>query len=610
MDRIYYRDKIQEQLNDKQYYRELNDNMEKKTKRNINKLISKFPHCTTEKEVDYLTKFEVKTSNFYGLPKIHKSKEVETAVQQQNCAYIEINSPKDLKFRPIVAGPQCPTHRLSHFIDLILKPLCQYVPSFIRDNFDFLNHLPAEVKEDAILVSFDVTSLYTNIPHKLGLDAVKFWLESYRHIIDQRFSNNFLLEGLKIILDNNTFFFDGKYYLQISGTAMGTKVAPTYATLVMGFLEDKMYQQVESEFDTAFKVYVKSEWKRFLDDCFIILNKSHNLEKFHSLINTLHPSIKFTIESSEQRLPFLDILILKNGTTLTTDIYYKKTDTHQYLNFHSCHPSHTKRNIPFCLARRVCTIVSDDFTKELRLNELKVFLKEQNYPNPLIEKGIEKAKAIPMTELRSTARKESNTELIPFVSTHNPYNPDIFNVIKANLPVLQKTKKLKKLFPTEKFLKSKRQPLNLKKILTRAKFYDPNGIQYNVSKCNDPRCGLCEYMATGPQITLKNGQTIIPNADMNCKTVNLIYCIVCSTCKEWYIGQTGNSICQRVRVHRQQIRDPSTRMQDVSEHFETCSSGKFTVYPFYKMNESNKYKRLAKEAHFIKDFQPKLNGST
>ncbi|CAG2255146.1 unnamed protein product [Mytilus edulis] len=107
MDRIYYRDKIQEQLNDIQYYRELNDNMERKTKRNINKLISKFPHCTTAKEVDYLTKFEVKTSNFYGLPKIHKTKEIETAVQQKNCAYIEINSPKDLKFRTIVAGPQC-----------------------------------------------------------------------------------------------------------------------------------------------------------------------------------------------------------------------------------------------------------------------------------------------------------------------------------------------------------------------------------------------------------------------------------------------------------------------------------------------------------------------
>ena len=133
-----------------------------------------------------------------------------------------------------------------------------------------------------------------------------------------------------------------------------------------------------------------------------------------------------------------------------------------------------------------------------------------------------------MTELRSTARKESNTELIPFVSTHNPYNPDIFNVIKANLPVLQKTKKLKKLFPTEKFLKSKRQPLNLKKILTRAKFYDPNGIQYNVSKCNDPRCGLCEYMAIGPQITLKNGQTIVPNADINCKNgmSSNIFCLL------------------------------------------------------------------------------------
>ncbi|CAC5404951.1 unnamed protein product [Mytilus coruscus] len=47
MDRIYYRDTTQEQLNAKQYYRELNNNMDKETMRNINKLISKFPHCTT-----------------------------------------------------------------------------------------------------------------------------------------------------------------------------------------------------------------------------------------------------------------------------------------------------------------------------------------------------------------------------------------------------------------------------------------------------------------------------------------------------------------------------------------------------------------------------------
>lgn len=70
--------------------------------------------------------------------------------------------------------------------------------------------------------------------------------------------------------------------------------------------------------------------------------KSLNLDKDYNLINTLNPWIKFTIESSEHRLPLLDILILKNGT-ITTDIYNKKTDTYQYPNFHSYDISHTKQ---------------------------------------------------------------------------------------------------------------------------------------------------------------------------------------------------------------------------------------------------------------------------
>ena len=606
MDKIFYRDKILEQLNDQQYYQELPENMDKKTMRAIKKLVSKFSQCMTEKEIDYLTNFEVKTSNFYGLPKVHKSKQIEAAVQQQNSPFIEIQSPEDLKFRPIVAGPQCPTHRLSHFIDLILKPLCQYVPSFIRDDFDFLNHLPTDIDQDAILVSFDVVSLYTNIPHQLGLDSVNFWLEKYGQIVDQRFPSNFLIEALKIVLEHNTFNFNGKNYLQISGTAMGTKVAPTYATLVMGYLEDQMYQQVETRFDTEFKNYIKSEWKRFLDDCFLIFGKNHNLEEFHNLLNELHPSIKFTVESSDKELPFLDIMIIKTGKRIITDIFYKKTDTHQYLDFHSCHPSHTKRNIPFCLARRICTIVNDENRKELRLQELKTFLKKQNYPSSLIDMGIQKAKLIPLTELRSTRSKDQNTDLLPFVSTHNPNNPDMFSVIKNNLPVLHQNQNLENLFPSDIFLKSKRQPRNLKKILTRAKFQDSD-VQNTVSKCNDSRCGLCEYLETGSQLILSNGKFITPNENINCKTVNLIYCLVCANCKEFYIGQTGNSICERVRIHRQQIRDESVRMQDVSEHFDICGGGKFKVFPFYKMKDSDESKRLAKESLFIRIFQPKLN---
>lgn len=131
----------------------------------------------------------------YGLPKIHKSKELKDGMEKINSSYIKLPQPGDLKLRPIVAGPSCPTQRLSNLIDIILKPLCNTIPSFIRDDMDFLNHLPKTVENNTTLVSFDVTSLYTNIPHNLGLEAISFWMDKQGHQIDQRFPKEFILEG-------------------------------------------------------------------------------------------------------------------------------------------------------------------------------------------------------------------------------------------------------------------------------------------------------------------------------------------------------------------------------------------------------------------------------
>ena len=84
----------------------------------------------------------------------------------------------------------------------------------------------------------------------------------------------------------------------------------------------------------------------------------------------IYSDIDFTIEKSERQLSFLDILLIKDGTRLNTDIYFKVTDTKQYLNFYSCHPRHTKKSIPYNLARRICTIMSDEKLKDRRLSEL------------------------------------------------------------------------------------------------------------------------------------------------------------------------------------------------------------------------------------------------
>ena len=78
---------------------------------------------------------------------------------------------------------------------------------------------------------------------------------------------------------------------------MGTKFAPIYATLVLAYLEEKLYEQVEKEFNSNFRKNIEDNFKRFLDDCFIIFTRSdEELKKFHDLLNTLHVRIKFTIE--------------------------------------------------------------------------------------------------------------------------------------------------------------------------------------------------------------------------------------------------------------------------------------------------------------------------
>ncbi|VDI57978.1 Hypothetical predicted protein, partial [Mytilus galloprovincialis] len=503
MDKDHYKDMVLNQLEDGVFYQKLNGNRDKSTMSKIRKLIKEYSDNLTDKEKDYLKNFEVKTSNFYGLPKIHKSKEIQDHVENCDSMYIKINRPTDLKIRPIIAGPSCSTQRLSNLLDILLKPLCIKVPSFVRDDMDFLNYIPDRVPLDTIL--------------KIGSDILMI----------------------------------------------------------------------------VFIFWTKSEVE---------------LDKFHSMLNALNESIQFTYDSSSSKLPFLDINIIKEEEEIIiTDLYCKPTDTHQYLDFRSCHPSHTKRNIPFNLARRICTIVINLELRDKRLQELKNYLKRQNYPVRLIENGIKNALKIPIAELRKTVSREDKKDKqqsIPFVITHNPRNHQILNSAKGFLPILHKSEKMKDLVDKSQLIGSRRQAPNLKKLLTRAQFSTQKVAE--IHKCGDPRCGTCEMLEVGQSKTLKSGTVIKPNKSMNCKSENVIYCATCPTCNKNYIGQT-NRLIDRVRVHKQQIKDPSIRNSPCSEHFDRCGKGKFKIYPFFKMWTEDKIPREAKEQYFIELYKPTLN---
>ena len=106
------------------------------------------------------------------------------------------------------------------------------------------------------------------------------------------------------------------------------------------------------------------------------------------------------------------------------DLYQKPTDTKRCLPFSSSHPNHCKANIPFNLARRICTIVENNKQKELHLAALKENLIEHQYPKSIISKGFEKALAIPQNTLRQPKETTTNNNnILAFISTHNPNNP-------------------------------------------------------------------------------------------------------------------------------------------------------------------------------------------
>ena len=149
------------------------------------------------------------------------------------------------------------------------------------------------------------------------------------------------------------------------------------------------------------------------------------------------------MEKNNEKLPLLDILLCKEGKELHTDIFYKETDTHQYLNFNSCHPKRTKYNNPYALARWICCIISKPEVKEKRLSELRKFLRKQNYPKHLISNGTERAITLTTAWLRSPKERTEHKAALSLIIKHYPNNPEITRKIKQDLKFLKNCRRMK-----------------------------------------------------------------------------------------------------------------------------------------------------------------------
>jgi hypothetical protein len=338
------------------------------------------------------------------------------------------------------------------------------IESHIEDTPHFLRTIEAHnqsknIKNTDILVTLDVSSLYTNSNNEDGMDAMKRSLE-YR--TDKTVPTDFLIKLLQLVLTCNAFEFGKSLFLQCLGTAMGTCCAPNYATIMMNDLDIKI-RNLAKEMMTAEDPIVLL--KRFLDDLFMIWRgKVEDLEAFLEQINNLHPTIKFTSSYtcpfpctinvkhdcfcySSRSIPFLDTLVTIKDNILVTDIYRKPTDRCQYLLPSSSHPAHITTNIPFSLCYRLVRICAEKTTLKTRMEELKQLLLTRQYNEKIINGAMLKALNIDRNEALKKKIKTPTTR-IPFVITYHPALPSINTILRQGWKTMTKDEHLKKVFKT------------------------------------------------------------------------------------------------------------------------------------------------------------------
>ena len=566
----------------------------------------------TKREYEAVIKQESYLASFYGLPKIHKSQLIKTATNSQQSEIITCPEPEDLKFRPIVSCRDCPTRSLCDLLDKLLRPFVNKVKFRIKDTWDFLRKLKMDANEGDITITADISSLYTNITTSKGEEAISYYYDLYPSLLPQRFTKQFLLDLYNFCQENLFFRHNGIIYRQTSGTGMGRIYAPSLADLKQGYDEVILEERIRANFSETVVSYFLDNYGRYLDDIHFRFNIqfSVELQSIKAIMNSVDPNINYEFESSQDSdnnsNPFLEVRIIITGNHVITDLFAKNTDTFNYVPFNSSHPRHTIRNIPFSLARRVRGIVSDTTLLPIRMNEMKSRLKNKKYPVKLVDEAIRLAMAIPREQILNPVPKsqENKKSDIFFVST---YNTSITDPIKEIRHAIEGFNSSHDDSNRKINIKSSyRRGPSLKDLLM-FKRSAPTGV----TGCKDG-CLLCnKFLHTENSIVLKNGITLKANEKFECSSRNLLYVLKCKCCGENYLGETGDELCSRCTVHRQQGKE-GAQIQAVKadQHLRICGKDDYLVFPFKRLKKNCTIYRRVVEDDFIKKTKPALNGKS
>ncbi|CAF4600906.1 unnamed protein product [Rotaria sp. Silwood2] len=524
LDKEIYMKKAEEILKGKQFEPLNNDKFHREQEEKLNKYIfSLFKKGVIDNKLRYQLQSTCSSlSVFYGLPKAHKT---------------------GYPIRPIISTIGSYQYELSKYLAKAIRNARPQAKSYIKDSFEFvkrIKEITLAKEKTYTMCSFDVESLYTNVPVEEAIEVTLNYIDKPKKLVDVPFDEEQMKTLLDLSLRDSTFRFQNKIYKQIDGVAMGNPLAPIIADLWMQKIEEKL---------NRFSTNKPMIWLRYVDDIFCIFTiPKEKINEFHKRINKWHRNLHFTVEFEvENSIPFLDVRVTHTEDKLVTSMYRKPTHTGLYLLWDSNQSRRYKLGLIKTLVIRIYRLCS---TKEIINNELDLLRKtltNNGYPPHIIKRGITEGEILIKTMSQTKKAEDKNKNVIFFTIKYYGQESIIF------------TSRINKL---------------CKKLLPNLK------IQFAFKK----------HMSLRSIFLPK-----LKGIDEEKKKKNLVYSIPCKNCDKIYIGETSRKKDTRMKEHEAKIRTLSSDSKLVEHILKYQHSFDFSKTETLAY-ESDWRKRIIKES--------------
>ena len=419
----------------------------------------------------------------YGLPKIHK---------------------KDTPIRPILSAINTPGYNLAQYLVPVIAPLTTSEFT-VRDTFTFVEEITKIDSKNTFMASFDVKSLFTNIPLEETISIIINELFQNKEVLEVKLENSgdivyYNKTDFKSLLDlatlENHFIFNEDIYCQVDGVAMGSPLGPTLANAFMCHLEKAFLKSFPED-------QLPLIYKRYVDDVFLVFRSEEHVEPFLKFMNSLHKNIEFTCEREENnKLSFIGVDVERGEGNFVTSVFRKPTYTGLLTKFDSFIPERYKQNLISIMVYRAFHICSNYMNFHIEIEFLRDIFQKNGYPLNFFQNIVSR-----------TLRK-----------IYKPYGS--YEVLKFDVP------KCIILFPTYYLgLTSKEFSKNLRNLMQR--YYPQVDIRTVFRKVEN----------LGSVFRYKDA---LPEVCSSC----LIYKYTCDGCNAFYIGKTERNFWMRICEHR------------------------------------------------------------